>query len=378
MSLSRSLLVALASVAAAFVSGCADAPPLDAGSTMGQGEAGAATSADDLEASDEDVAGDGTAIVEKAACGARWALTEEVVSAGDAQSVHYDGPGSRCSGGATQGALALGRYVREQFPDLVDQSIDGHGIQIYNCRNVRGGSGLSVHATGRAVDIFIPTLRGGAADNSKGDVIASWLVENADRIGVQMIIWDRTIWKASGGTPRDRCYAGTHPHNDHVHVELSLPASHMATPFFTEGPDAPVSSEVPPAEAPPAQAPGAPPARGDQYIGDTCTQDADCGFSTNLGSGRCFLEHEPASGVGFCTVDCAGYCPDRDGKAVTFCVSRGLTGSPADSGGVCVSKSGTLNNFCRNPSGFAAANADRFVGSSGARSASADVCLPAD
>lgn len=378
LSLSRVLPWLLAAGLGGALSACADAP-LD--STGDGTPAAEATSPDDLDA-DEDGLEDET-FIDKAACNGRYQLSSDATRAGDTCNVHYDGAGSRCQGGATQGAIELGDFVRAQFPDLVNLRADGRGIQIYNCRKVRGGSGLSVHATGRAVDIFIPTLRGGAADNSKGDVIANWLIENAQRIGVQMIIWDRTIWKASG-SPRSRCYTGQHPHNDHVHVELSIPAGRMQTPFFTEGPtmDAGDQSSSPA----PGAADGAPVSDGadaaepaplrpsDAWIGDVCTQNTDCAFSTDQGVGRCFLDHRPVSGRGFCTVDCAGYCPDRSGKAVTFCVSASLAGGAG--GGVCVSKSGAENAACSNPSGFTAESADRYVGGSGARAAQAEVCLP--
>ncbi|MEZ4464481.1 MAG: hypothetical protein R3F43_08225 [bacterium] len=79
----------------------------------------------------------------------------------------------------------------------------GARFEGYACRQIRGSSGMSVHGTGRALDIFVP-LSGGAADNDLGDPIANWLVEHAE-IGVQLI-WDRTIWSGSrspaiGSTP---------------------------------------------------------------------------------------------------------------------------------------------------------------------------------
>jgi hypothetical protein len=175
-------------LAAAFsLAACADVPPDDLdGEGVGEPAAEAEhDDEDDLEALSSE---DGE-FVEKAACGSRWSLPASVSQEGNGMSVPYEGAGSRCQGGPTEGAEALGRYLRSNFPDLVNQSVSGRGIQIYACRNIRGGSGLSVHSTGRAIDVFIPTGRGGAANNTKGDVIANWLVENADRIGIQMLIW---------------------------------------------------------------------------------------------------------------------------------------------------------------------------------------------
>ncbi|MBM4321733.1 MAG: hypothetical protein FJ125_17805, partial [Deltaproteobacteria bacterium] len=183
---------------------------------------------------------------EPASCASRWEPSSAALALGELQVVPYEGAGSRCSGGAAQGALELASYLREHFSALIDRRIPGDGIQIYNCRQVRGGQSLSLHATGRALDVFIP-LVGGRANNASGDVIANWLVANAWRIGVQFIVWDRTRWKASGPSPRYRCYTGENPHIEHIHLELTRAAAERRTLFF-QG-EAPV--EVPP-PAPPA------------------------------------------------------------------------------------------------------------------------------
>ena len=117
------------------------------------------------------------------------------------------GSGGRCLGQAQSGARALGERIRERFGHLMNLRVDGRGVQIYNCRSVRGGRSMSLHGEGRAVDIFIPTIRG-RADNAKGDLIANWLIENAADIGVMAIIWDRTRWRADSN--RSRCYTGEH------------------------------------------------------------------------------------------------------------------------------------------------------------------------
>ncbi|HTE54767.1 MAG TPA: hypothetical protein VK698_28130, partial [Kofleriaceae bacterium] len=49
------------------------------------------------------------------------------------------------------------------------------------------------------------------------------------------IIWDRWLWRAEDAPgSKDRAYTGEHPHNDHVHVELSVEAAALGTPFFEE------------------------------------------------------------------------------------------------------------------------------------------------
>lgn len=91
-----------------------------------------------------------------------------------------------------------------------------------------GGSGLSVHGTGRALDVMLPT----------------W---NPDH------------------DPRARCYGGEHPHNDHVHVELTLQAGEKGTPFFNGG------NVVPP--SPDQSAPG-----GDVGQGADCPDEDRDGY----------------------------------------------------------------------------------------------------
>jgi hypothetical protein len=281
----------------------------------------------------------------------------------ESRSVSYQSAAGRCTGGPQAGAVALGNYIRDNFRSQVNLGIPGDGIQIYACRSVRGGGSPSLHSEGRALDVFIPTRGGGAADNSKGDVIANWLIQNADEIGVQFVIWDRTRWKASGSQPRHRCYTGTHPHNDHLHVELTWAGARMETPFFRNGIDLP-------ADAPTGSVPNS--SLGRAWIGDPCDADSDCDFSDDGQRGRCFKETGDA---GFCTLSCAGYCPDRTGRAGTFCAPTDALGSVGGRG-VCAAKASHVNNYCRAHTGFEQLEVSRFVGRSGVRSANATICAP--
>lgn len=56
---------------------------------------------------------------------------------------------------------------------------------------------LSVHAIGRAIDLMVP-MEAGDANNGLGDPVANWLVENAEFIGIQRVIWDITSGFSSG------------------------------------------------------------------------------------------------------------------------------------------------------------------------------------
>ncbi len=158
----------------------------------------------------------------------RWIPPPEVLAAGDRQRVEFtDAPpfdgGANCSGGPTPGASMLRTHLLEYFPQTAR-------IGIYNCRVIDGTSSMSLHGVGRALDIMIPTVRGDA-DNDLGDPIAHWLIENAEAIGVQTIIWDHSIWRTSN-VPRQRELRSGSPHVDHLHVELSVAGARKQTSWY--------------------------------------------------------------------------------------------------------------------------------------------------
>lgn len=169
----------------------------------------------------------------------RWIIPADVSTIGDSQDVNYTGAGpwngtSSCQGGMTDGALQLKQFLQSSFPQV--SQIGG-----YACRAIVGNpSRMSVHSTGRALDIHIP-LSGGSADNEAGDPIGNWLIANAESIGIQYVIWDRTQWTAerSPGT-KGRKYNGQHPHHDHLHIELSVQGGQAMTDWFS-GPKTPPS-----------------------------------------------------------------------------------------------------------------------------------------
>jgi hypothetical protein len=163
----------------------------------------------------------------------RWTLPAEVrLVGGRVRNTYDEAPRwtgtSTCSGALTRGARELGTYLRGEFDQV--SSIGGYACR----RNTADSSRMSVHGTGRALDVFIPK-RAGKADSTKGDPVANWLVLNAARIGVQLVIWNRTVWRANGTNEGN--YTGPNPHTDHLHVELTVEASKLMTPWFREGRD---------------------------------------------------------------------------------------------------------------------------------------------
>jgi len=132
--------------------------------------------------------------------------------------------GSKCTGKLRNGSRKLGQFVANQH--RVVTSVGG-----YSCRRNTADTGsMSVHGTGRALDIMLPRAAGGQADNSNGDKIANWLILNAAKIGIHRIIWDRSIWRANG--TNDGAYGGASPHTDHLHVELTTQGAAGTTPWF--------------------------------------------------------------------------------------------------------------------------------------------------
>jgi hypothetical protein len=96
-----------------------------------------------------------------------------------------------------------------------------------------------------------------------------------------------------------------------------------------------------------------------KWIGSECKTASDCGYA----GATC---QPNAYGRGFCSMACAGSCPDRAGEIATACV-------PNSSGsGMCVRQASTLNNFCRNADSFEyAPQALRF-----GKATRTDVCVP--
>lgn len=105
------------------------------------------------------------------------------------------------------------------------------------------------------------------------------------------------------------------------------------------------------------------------FVGSPCGCAADCGFNHNGAWATC----HPA---GFCTLPCAGPCPDLGGRAPTFCVADPFTDPEAAPAGICVSKAHDLNGDCADLPGTLDREAERFVGDSGSAVRTARVCLP--
>lgn len=122
---------------------------------------------------------------------------------------------SLCTKGFTVGADSLSKAIMQTYSPPVT-SVGG-----FSCRQNTAGPGVSVHGVGRALDIMID----GTTPKGKemGDKIRNVLINDAQRLGIQRIIWQRHIWSADQDGWRD--YGGPNPHTDHLHVEVNLEAS---------------------------------------------------------------------------------------------------------------------------------------------------------
>lgn len=125
---------------------------------------------------------------------------------------------SHCTGGPSQGALALMRWFVEEYHDT---GKGGFNLGIYNCRSVRGASTTSCHGEGRADDLGFPV------GDPDGDELLRRLLKVPGRLGIQAIIYERRIYSAK--SPKGRPYPGLVPHTDHLHVELTREAAAKLT-----------------------------------------------------------------------------------------------------------------------------------------------------
>jgi monoamine oxidase len=137
-----------------------------------------------------------------------------------------DPTGSACGTGPQPGAEALAKALAARFRGRAE---------IFACRPVHGGSRLSLHAEGRAVDWF-------PADVADAQRILDWLLAPdatgnehalARRMGVQELIWNRRVWTARRQADGWRDHGGANPHTDHLHIGMSWAGARMQTSYWT-------------------------------------------------------------------------------------------------------------------------------------------------
>lgn len=87
----------------------------------------------------------------------------------------------------------------------------GYSLGGFVDRPVRGGTALSAHAVGRAVD-WHPSSR------AAGDAVADAFI-GRDAQDVQLILWNGRQWGGRSGGGWRRFSGASGPHRDHLHIE---------------------------------------------------------------------------------------------------------------------------------------------------------------
>ncbi|HEY7823461.1 MAG TPA: hypothetical protein VIG24_11525 [Acidimicrobiia bacterium] len=129
-----------------------------------------------------------------------------------------------CTAGPEPGAEALAAFLLAEYPIAWSGGI-------FNCRTVRGSAQPSMHGEGRAFDMMLPVVDG--RGHPDGLEVVERLGKVGRKLGVQCVIFDRTIWSAR--SPKGRAYGGVHPHHDHLHIELTRAAARRLTVAEIEG-----------------------------------------------------------------------------------------------------------------------------------------------
>lgn len=121
--------------------------------------------------------------------------------------------------GLTPRAEALHREVLAVFGPLPYGGFAPGGV-------TSGHGARSAHYEGRAVDYFFRPV-GDETQRARGWQLANWLVANAERLEVAVVIFDDRIWStrrsAAGWRPYTNPDGGSDPisrHLDHVHVDV--------------------------------------------------------------------------------------------------------------------------------------------------------------
>ncbi len=161
----------------------------------------------------------GTAVPTGGSCSLNFNTIEPDYAANDSIAIDNPPPGAHsdanCTGTFTVGAESLRQFVLDTWVPPVT-SVGG-----YSCRAIVGGSQTSVHSVGRAIDIMVSALDPEGLQT--GDEIRNVLINNAEVLGIQRVIWNRKTWAPNTDGWRD--YTGENPHTDHLHVEINLEAS---------------------------------------------------------------------------------------------------------------------------------------------------------
>lgn len=132
--------------------------------------------------------------------------------------------------GPMPGATALAEALQEWYPEFGFTLEETHGVGIYNHRNARGGSSLSTHAAGRAIDFTVTECYG---EDRQAYGMFSQLVKSAESLGIQRMVMCNIEWRSDRGySTASDSLAAWHDGRKamaHLHLELSVSAAENLT-----------------------------------------------------------------------------------------------------------------------------------------------------
>ncbi len=112
--------------------------------------------------------------------------------------------------GLKPNAIKVHRAILKEFPEIVT---------FYGVR----ADAIPDHPTGRALDCMIPNYRS-AHGKALGFRMSRWARRNADKLGINYIIWDQHIWNKRRDSQGWRYMAGrgsdSANHKNHVHITV--------------------------------------------------------------------------------------------------------------------------------------------------------------
>lgn len=196
----------------------------------------------------------------------RWRARPEIIAIGDRNTVHYDpnpllhtltpNADGHYQYTPASALRILAAFIVQMFPNAISHG----GCERPHARQptvlppdadaaTRSAFAIKkadIHIAGRAVDLMCKrrvSVGGlhGLPDLENVAPVADYLIQNADVLGIQSIVFARSEWTTRGRVPAGRRFQhfDTKPememmdHFDHIHVELNLQASeHPETMAF--------------------------------------------------------------------------------------------------------------------------------------------------
>lgn len=109
--------------------------------------------------------------------------------------------------GAQRQTIQVGRLVHAQFPELGNEG------------NTYREDPYPDHPSGQAVDLMLPGDYSSPENKAKGYEAAEWVLQNAEKLGVDYIIWDNQMLYPGGRRePYGSNGSDTDKHLDHLHI----------------------------------------------------------------------------------------------------------------------------------------------------------------